>query len=73
MLHKKKKKKIKTTFTPQNIINFFIIYELDTRLQDLNSDFTLKDSLFGGIKLVKNVDPGKYVYTGYGIEFDLRS
>ena len=30
------------TFTPPNIINFFIVYELDTWSQNLNFDFTLK-------------------------------
>ena len=39
------------TFTPPNIINIFIDYELDTWSQDLNSDFTLKDCLFGGVNL----------------------
>ena len=39
----------------------------------MNTDFTLKDCLFGGVKLAKNADPDKYVYTGYGIGFDLRS
>ena len=38
----------------------------------LNTDFTLKDCLFGGIKWAKNTDPDKYVYTGYGIGFDSR-
>ena len=36
----------------------------------VNTDFTLKDCLFGGVKLSKNTDPDKYVYTGYGIGFD---
>ena len=38
-----------------------------------NTDFTLKDCLFGGVKLSKNTDPDKYVYTGYGMGFDSRS
>ena len=38
------------TYTPPNRINFFIVYELDTWSPDLNSDFTLKDCLFGGVK-----------------------
>ena len=29
--------------------------------------------LFGGVKLAKNADPDKYVYTGYGIGFYSRS
>ena len=33
---------------------------------------TLKDYLFKGVKLAKNVDPYKFVYTGYGIGFNLR-
>ena len=39
----------------------------------LNSNFTLNDCLFGGVKLAKNADPEKYVYSGCGIQFDLRS
>ena len=50
----------------------FIAYELDTWSQELNSDFVLKDCLFGDIKLTKNDDLNKYVYSGYGIEFDSR-
>ena len=38
-----------------------IVYKLDTRSRDLNSDFTLKDYLFGGVKLAKNSDPDKYI------------
>ena len=38
--------------------------------RNLNSNFTLKDSLFGGVKLARNADPDKYVYTSYGIGFD---
>ena len=41
--------------------------------QDLNADFTLKDHLFGAVKLTKNPDPDKYSYSGYGIGFDSRS
>ena len=54
-------------------INFFIVYELDAWSRDLNSDFTLKDCVFGGDRLAKNVDSDKYVYSGYGILFDLHS
>ena len=46
---------------------------MDAWSRDLNTDFTLKDCLFGGVKLAKNTDPDKYVYTGYGGTFDLRS
>ena len=61
------------TYTPPNRIHFFIIYKLDTGSRDLNTDFTLKDCLFGGAKLAKNNDQDKFVYTGYGIGFSTRS
>ena len=41
--------------------------------QDLNAKSTLKDCLFGNIKISKNVDPNKYSYSGHGIGFDSRS
>ena len=49
-----------TTFTPSNIIIYFIIYELDTWLRELNSDFNLKECLFGGVKLPENAEQDKY-------------
>ena len=59
-----------TTFSPPNITKYFIVYELDTWPRDLNSDFTSKDFLFGGVKLAKNPDPDKYAYTCYAIGFN---
>ena len=47
-------KQIKETYTPANAIIFFIVSELGTWPRDLNSDFTSKDCLFGGVKLTKN-------------------
>lgn len=41
--------------------------------KDLNTKFTLGDCLFGAVKSTKNVDPDKYVYSGYDIGFDARS
>ena len=52
---------------------FLIVYDLGTWSRDSNSDFTLKNCLFGSVKLAKNTDPDKYIYTGYGIGFDSRS
>ena len=60
------------TFTANNRIFFFIVYELDTWPQNLDSNFTLKNFLFGGVKLAKNADPDKYSYSRYGIGFDMR-
>ena len=66
-------KQINAIYTPPNRINVFIVYELDTWPRYLNSDFTLKDCLFIGVKLTKYADPDKYVNSGYGIRFDSRS
>ena len=60
-------------FTPNFVVNLFIIYELDKCSQDLNTDFTAKDRLFGAVNLTNNADPDKYKYSGYGIGFDSRS
>ena len=61
-----------TIFTPSNMIIYFIIYELATWSRELNSDFNLKDCLFGGVKLAENAEQDKYAYSGYGIGFASR-
>ena len=50
-----------------------MFYELDRWSRDTNTDFTLKDCLFGVAKLTKNADPDKYKYIDYAIGFDSRS
>ena len=42
-------KEDKELFTPKNVLNLYIIYELHIWPQDLNAIFTLKDSLFGAV------------------------
>ena len=64
------KEEDKSRFTPNNVVNLFIVDELSRWSRDLNTDFTLKDCLFGALKLTKNADPDKYKYGGYGIGFD---
>ena len=54
-------------------MKLFMVYELDRWSQDLKAAFTLKDCIFGAIKLTKNADPDKYFYLGYGTGFDPRS
>ena len=39
---------------------------------DLQTDFTSKDCLFGAVKLNKNADPDKSLYSGWRIGFDSR-
>ena len=60
-------------FTPNNVADLFIVYELDRWSQDTNTDSTLKDCLLGAVKLTKNADPDKYKYSGYSIRFNSRS
>ena len=66
-------KQTNATFTPPNIITFLLVYKLDARSRDLNSEWTLKDCLLGVVNLAKKTDPNKHVYSGYGIRFDSRS
>ena len=66
-------KQYNVTFIPRNVVNLFIIYELDTWSRHLNADFILKDCLFGVVKLTANPNPYKYSFSEYGIEFDFHS
>ena len=54
-------KQKKSNFYSSKCNNCFIVYELDTWSRDLNSVFTSKYLLFGGVKLAKNADPDKFV------------
>ena len=65
-------KQDKIKFNPRNVVNVIIVYEIDRQLQDLNTEFTLKDCLFGAVKSIENADPDKYSYSGCGIGFDSR-
>ena len=53
------------TYTHPNRIIFFIFCELDIWSRDWNSDFALKDSLFGGVELAKSADLDRYIYNTY--------
>ena len=65
--------KDKAIFTLNNAVNLCIDYELDRWSQDLNAKFSLKDCLFGSVKITKNANRNKYSYSRYGIGFDSRS
>ena len=39
------KQEDRALFTPNNVVNLFLVYELDTWSRDLYTDFTLKDCL----------------------------
>ena len=65
---------IKNEFSiPKTVINLDISYTLNPWLRNLNTYFTLKNYLFGSLKLTKNADPNKYKYSIYGMGFDSRS
>ena len=38
----------KTSFTHRNVVNLFIVYELDTWSRDLNTTITVGDCSMGG-------------------------
>ena len=61
-------RQIQVTYNHGSIVNIYIVYE--TTRDTKNSNITLENCLFGGIKLIKNFDIDKYKYSGYGIEFD---
>ena len=60
-------------FSLNDIVNLFIVCELERWSQDTNTDLIPKDCFFGVVKLTKNADPDKYKYSSYGIGFDSHS
>ena len=66
-------KQNKMTFVLRNIVNLFLVYELDRWSQDLNANFILKSCLLGAVQLTKNTDWHKYSHSRYGTGFDFCS
>ena len=62
-------KQTKIAYNHGRIVNIYIVYKLEKRSNN-NPHITLENSLFGAVKLTKNVDISKYSYNGYGIPFD---
>ena len=58
------------SFIHENVIDLHISHELNTWSRHLNTEFTLGNCLFMAVKLIKNSDPDKYKYIGYGIGFE---
>ena len=54
------------------MVNIYTFNEILLWSYTKAADFGLGNFLFAAVKLIKNVDPDKYSYTGYGIEFDAR-
>ena len=54
-----------------NIVNIYILYSIDPISNSRNTDYTVQNALFGGVKITKNAgDTSKHKYEGYGICFD---
>ena len=54
-----------------NIVNIYIVYLIDPIGNSRNTDYTVQNALFGGVKITKNAtDTSKHKYEGYGICFD---
>ena len=65
-------KQNKITFSHEETVNIYIVYEKNLWNYVENSDPTIKNSLFGAVKLVKNAYIDKHKYSGYGIGFDMK-
>ena len=54
-----------------NIVNIYIVDLIDPISNSRNTDYTVQNVLFGGVKTTKNAtDTSKHKYEGYGICFD---
>ena len=54
-----------------NFVNIYIVYLIDPISNSRNTDYTVQNALFGGIKITKiATDTSKHKYEGYGICFD---
>ena len=54
-----------------NVVNIYIVYLIDPISNSRNTDYTVENALFGGVKITKNATvTSKHKYEGYGICFD---
>ena len=60
------------TMPHRTVVDIYIVYEITSDYKDINYP-TLKNCLFGSVKLTKNADIDIYRYFGYGIGFDRQS
>ena len=63
-------KQNKVTYSHGRTVNIHNAYRLSPHTA--STDFTIKNGLFGAIKLIKNNDKDEYQYSQYGICFDSR-
>ena len=65
-------KQPKLSYTHGKTVNIYIVCEVGASSSHPD-DSTLKNSLFGAVRLTKNADINKYQYSGYRIGFDRKS
>ena len=54
-----------------NIVNIYIVYLIDPISNSRNTNYTVQNALFGGVKITKDAtDTSKHKYEEYGICFD---
>ena len=54
-----------------NTVNIYIVYLIDPISNSRNTDYTVQNALFGGVKITKSAtDTSNHKYEGYGICFD---
>ena len=61
----------KLTYTDSPIVNIHIVYKI-TASSSNSDDPTVRNSLFGAVRLTKNANIDNYKYSGYEIGFDRR-
>ena len=64
-------KEKKVTFTHKQVVDIYVVYEINLWPFTFAKNFALVNSSFGAVELTKNTDFDKYKYFGgYGTEFD---
>ena len=62
--------KIKLHILIEKIVNVYIVYEINKKVNTITSDPTSENCLFGAVTLTKNVIIDTYGYSSYGIGLD---
>ena len=60
--------KIRVTYNHGSKVSIFIVHKLNSHT--VNTDFALRDCLFGAARIAKDKDVQNYKYSGYRIGFD---
>ena len=55
---------------PNNVINIYVVYKLDSISSTRKTNYTIQNALFGAMKITKNTYFSKNNYTEYGLCFD---